>query len=126
MKLRFLGKGLFREGFKVVNSDVVVKFPIGYEGSAHSRQEMRRLRRLKKEGTLRRYIPEIFYYRAETGVIAMRYYEMFVDFEEQANAIGGMLGTLIPRVTRVNCDDIHTGNIRRGPNGRAILIDLGF
>jgi hypothetical protein len=134
MKLRFLGKGLFREGFKVVNSDVVVKFPLEFsmndddptEGRIHSKQEIRRLKRLKKEGTLKRYLPEIFYYNTKTGVIAMRYYEEFDNFEEQADAMGQMMGTLIPRVTRVRCDDIHTENIRRGPNDRAILIDLGY
>ena len=58
----------------------------------------------------------------------MKYYERFKDFEDQADAMGFMIGKLIYRITRVRCSDIHTENIRQGryPNARAVLVDLGL
>lgn len=133
--MRLLGMGLFRSGYKIRNCDLVIKFPGkddvkpsdgGKENRAHSAQEIRRINRLMKTGALNRFLPEIFYHDTKTGVIVMRYYPPFKDFEELADALGRMVGDLIFRITRVKCTDVHTENVRRGPNDRAILIDLGY
>lgn len=130
LKLRLLGTGAYREAFKVVNSDVVVKFPRSKttaDGVKHSSQEITRLRRLRESETLRPFLPEVLYYDKAAGVVAMRYYEEFDDFEKQADAMGKMIQKLIHRISNVRCDDIHTENVRQG-RGRldVILIDLGF
>lgn len=124
--MRLLGKGLFRMGYKIRNCDLVIKFPMGEEGRRHSAQEIRHVKRLKKDRTLTRFLPEIFYYSKKSGVILMRYYPQFRDFEEQADALGRLIGRLIYRVTRVPCTDVHTENVRQGPFERAIIIDLGY
>jgi hypothetical protein len=133
--MRLLGAGLFRSGYKIRNCDLVIKFPGkddvkpsvgGKENRDHSLQEVRRLKRLMKDGTLNRFLPEIFYHDKKTGVVVMRYYPPFKDFEELADALGRMIGHLIFRVTRVRCTDVHTENVRRGQYDRAILIDLGY
>jgi len=130
LKLRLLGSGAFREGFKVVNADVVIKFPISKstsQGVKHSAQEVRRIRRLRESSTLAPFLPEVLYYDRASGVIAMRYYSEFEDFEKQADAMGKMIGKMIYRISGVKCTDVHTENVRRG-RGRldCVLIDLGF
>lgn len=129
--MRLLGTGAFRDGYKVRNCDLVIKFPQTLkagpeEGRQHSAQEIRRLRRLRKSGTLGEFLPEVFYYDKKSGVIAMRYYREFDDFEDQADAMGKMIQKLIYRIARVRCTDIHTDNVRRGRQWNAILIDLGY
>jgi len=125
--MRLLGKGLFRTGYKVKGCDLVIKFPgCEVEDLWHSRQEVRRLNRLKKAGVLREFLPEIFFYDKKTGVIAMRYYREFVNFEKQADAMGRMIQKLIYRLTRVKCTDIHTENVRSRNIRDAVLIDLGY
>jgi tRNA A-37 threonylcarbamoyl transferase component Bud32 len=135
VKLRLLGVGLYREGFKVRDCDLVIKFPRQMalksgkksltEGKKHSAQEIRRLRRLRQVGTLNTFLPEVFYYDKKSGVIAMKYYSKFSDFEEQADAMGGIIESLIFRLTRVRCGDIHTDNVRQDKD-HAIIIDLGL
>ena len=131
--MRLLGRGLFRAGYKVKNTDIVLKFPNTPDKSGeniqHRTQEIRRLRRLKKAGTLNPFLPEVFYYDKKSGVIAMRYYPEFDGYEEQADAMGKMIGKLIYRIARVRCTDIHTENVRKGRwDGlkNAIIIDLGY
>jgi hypothetical protein len=129
IKMRLLGTGMFRSGYKVRNTDVVLKFPVvtsgdREEGIQHSKQEIDRLRRLKRAGTVEQFLPEVFYYNKKTGVIAMRYYPAYDGFEEQADAMGKMVSKLFYRIARVRCTDIHTENVRKGEN--AIIIDLGF
>ena len=131
IEMRLLGKGLFRSGYKVRGCDIVIKFPLRtsnkteLENVQHARQEIARLKRLRKVAELVPYLPEVFYYDPKSGVTAMRHYPMFRDFEEQADAMGRMIQKLIFRIARVRCTDIHTENVRR-QNQDAILIDLGY
>ena len=137
IKMRLLGTGMFRAGYKVRNTDLVIKFPVltgkndddPSEGIQHSVQEIRRLRRLKKAGTLNQFLPEVLYYDKKSGVIMMRYYPEFDGYEEQADAMGKMVGKLIYRIAGVRCTDIHTENVRKGRwDGlkNAVIIDLGY
>lgn len=131
IKMRLLGTGLFRSGYKIKNSDVVLKFPHNSgdvrlrEGIEHSTQEIRRLRRLRAVGGLDQFLPEILYYDKKAGVIAMRYYPEFEGFEEQADAMGAMIGKLLFKIARVRCTDIHTENVRKA-RWNAVIIDLGY
>ncbi len=127
IRLRLLGKGLYRNGFKVVNCDLVIKMPIetGNGGREHSASEMRRIRRLRQFGKMEKFLPEIFYYNKTSGVLAMRYYPAYESFEDQADALGTLAGELIWCWTTIKCNDIHTENVREGPRN-AVIIDLGL
>jgi len=125
--MRLLGKGLFRSGYKIKGCDLVIKFPgDDAEDKQHSRAEIRRLRRLRKAGTLGEFLPEVFYYDPKSGVVVMRYYREFENFEKQADAMGRMIQKLIFRIARVRCTDIHTENVRKRDMKDAVLIDLGY
>lgn len=135
ISLRLLGSGLYRDGYKVRDCDLVFKFPRTIElksgkkslaeGRKHSAAEIRRLRRLRQVGALDPFLPEIFYYDKKSGVIGMRYYPTFIDFEDQADAMGNVIGKLIHSLMRVTCGDIHTENVRRNKE-TAVIIDLGL
>lgn len=130
MRLRLLGVGAYREAYRIVNADVVIKFPRSKttnEGRKHSQQEMARIKQLKENTCLAEFLPEVLYYDKSTGVIAMRHYSEFKGFEEQADAMGRMIQKMMTRLSGVQCTDVHTENVRRG-RGRqdCILIDLGF
>ncbi len=71
------------------------------------------------------HLPEVFYYDKTKGIVVMRKYPKYWSFENQANAMGRMIQRLVYAVTRVKCQDIHTGNVRRG-RAQSILIDLGY
>jgi len=129
LQIRLLDSGMYRKVFKVKHCDLVIKFPGGLgnirESIKHSTQEMNRLKRLQKWEIVNRFLPEVFYYDKKSGVIVMRYYRGFSDFEEQADAMGRVIGKLIQRLTRVRCDDVHTENVRQNRDD-AVIIDLGF
>lgn len=129
-RLRLLGVGVYREAYKVVDSDVVIKFPRSKttsEGKKHSQQEMTRIRSLRESTVLAPFLPEVLYYDKSAGVIAMRYYGTFKGFEEQADAMGRMIEKLVTRISGVRVYDIHTENVRRGRGRKdCVLIDLGF
>ena len=129
-KMRKLGEGMYRRVYKVKNYDIVFKFPGATAetktgGRKHAAQEMNRLKRLRRCEALHRFLPEIYYYDKDSGVIAMKYYPPFADFEEEADAMGRMIGTLIQKLTRVRCNDIHTENVRQNRED-TVIIDLGF
>ena len=92
----------------------------------HSADEVRRIRQLQKEGTLKDFLPEVFYHDKKSGTVVMRYYPKFKDFESQADAMGEIISHLIYKATRIRCSDVHTENIRCGKSRLAILIDLGY
>ena len=134
--MRLLDEGMYRRVFKVKNCDLVIKFPTVVKcldsntvskasGIEHSTAEIKRLRRLLKAGIPRRFLPEVFYFDKKSGVIVMRHYTEFDDFESQADAMGEMIGRLIQKLTRVRCDDIHTENVRQ-QGEHAVIIDLGM
>lgn len=130
LKLKLLGVGAYREAFKVTNSDVVIKFPASKttsEGIKHSAMEIKRIRKLRESSTLTPFLPEVIFYDRKAGVVAMRHYETFENFELQADALGKMIGKMMSRISGMRCTDVHTENVRRG-RGKldAVLIDLGF
>ncbi len=135
VSLRLLGSGLYRDGYKVKDCDLVLKFPRKIalksgkkslaEGRKHSAAEIRRLRRLRQVTCLDKFLPEIFYYDKKSGVIGMKYYPTFTDFEDQADAMGTVIESLIFGVSRIRCTDIHTENVRQNKE-RAVIIDLGL
>lgn len=130
--LRRLGEGVFREAFKIANCDLIIKFPltegqIGDDCVRHTRTEVKRLRRLMRHGVMRKFLPKIHYFDSRNGVVVMQYYPAFRDMEDQVDAMGKMLGSVIFKATRIRCTDIHSDNVHRGKGEKdAVIIDLGY
>lgn len=124
-----LGEGVFREAYQIKDLPLVVKFPIEDDGIDHSRDEMRKIRTLSKFKFLRKYLPKVYYYDRQSGVIVMKFYEDFEDYDDACDAVGTLAGELIKRLTGVSMVDIHSGNARirdYHEPPRLVLIDLGY
>lgn len=130
LALRAIGSGAFRDVFKVVNCDLVVKFPMEgrTHGKKHTLSEVRRLTRLRKSRVMRPHLPEVFYLDKQHGIVIMRYYPEYESFEAQADSMGNLIQRLIYAHTRVRTSDIHTGNVhkRRTNHEQSVIIDLGY
>jgi hypothetical protein len=141
LKLRWLKSGVFRETCRIVNCNLVVKFPLGFptskrkrlvsryfEGKRHTRMEVDRLKRLAKFPFMREYLPKVHYYDQGTGTLVMSYHPPFTDREEQIDAMGEFVETLILKSTGVRCSDLHSDNVHQKAENqkRVVLIDLGY
>lgn len=131
LTLRYIGSGAFRSVCKIVNCDLVVKFPLESDvptGRRHTLSEVRRLARLRKSRVMQPHLPEIFYVDKVKGILVMRYYPKYDSFEEQVDSMGRLIQRLIYAHTRTRTSDIHTENVhrRRVNHEGAVLIDLGY
>ena len=132
---RLVGSGVFREVVRVKGCDLVVKFPLddgGYrDGRMHTTVELRKLKKLAEYPWMRRYLPKVHYHDPKSGVLVMRYYPRFKNYEDQIEGLGNLIRVLLRRITGVNISDIHCENIRNGTgpepeNYLPILCDLGY
>lgn len=124
-----LGGGVFREAYQIKDLPLVVKFPIEDDGIDHSRDEMRKIKKFSKFKFLRKYLPKVYYYDRQSGVIVMKFYEDFEDCGDACDAVGTLAGELIKRLTGVSMVDIHSENVRvrdtyKPP--RLVFCDLGY
>jgi hypothetical protein len=135
LPLRWLKSGVFRESLRVINCDLVVKFPLAVgrsrytgEGKRHTRTEISRWRRLRRYRFMHRYLPTIYYHDKASGTLVMSYHPKFADFEKQVDALGEFIQKLILQATGVRTTDLHGDNVHeRAPKAkRAVIIDLGY
>lgn len=141
LPVTFIGNGVFREVCKIDGQRLIVKFPIADDpegedftsGIKHSRDEMKRIEKLSAFKELRPHLPKVRYYDKENGVIVMDWYEKFVSDDDRVSALGILIRKLLQKLTRVNCSDVHPGNVlckaydpTTGKRGDAVLIDLGY
>ena len=129
LPLRFIGAGVFREAYRIVGFDLVVKFPQGSYGQKHNVTEARRIARLSRFRYLRKHLPKIHYLDPK-GVMVMRYYENAKRDWDSMDAMGELIEKLIYKATGVDCSDIHGGNcglrLRGDETPELILLDLGY
>lgn len=115
LPLRWIGTGAFRECCEILNCDLVVKFPLSRKkyvsGRRHTATEMARLKRLKQHRVMLPHLPEVFYYDKMRGIVVMRKYPKYDNFEDQADAMGQMIQRLIYAVVGIKCQDIHVSEI---------------
>lgn len=135
LELRFLGAGVFREGYRIIGTDLCVKLPMGegrgarldyHAGKVHSTVEHCKIARLSKYPELRPHLPRVYYHDRKTGVLVMSYHDDFVYETERLEELGKVVGKLIKRLTGVVCRDIHGNNIRQRKSGQLVFTDLGY
>ena len=127
LELRFLKSGLFRETYRVKNCDLVVKMPLVNEKRHHTDSEIRRIKRLSRYRFMRPYLPTVFYHDTVSGTMVMSYHPPFEDHEQQVDALGKLIQTLIYKSTGVCCSDLHSENThQKKPDKGVVIIDLGY
>lgn len=124
-------EGLFREVYQINSANVIVKFPKGLDGREHTRNEIRKLLRLRKFSVLRDHLPRLYYYDSTHAVVVMEHYPRFerdgsiTREENQILAMGKLISKLITRVTKIHVTDIHDDNVHSN-RGDAVIIDWGY
>ena len=135
--LQKIGYGVFRQAHRIKGTKLVVKLPRSLslaslgESVIHSRDEIKRIEKLKTLPELRPHLPRIYYYDLNNGVIVMQEYK--IDNIENSKLLGRVIQKLIKRLIGVNCSDIHSGNIGkrvvvRGNRSKRVIVflDLGY
>ena len=134
INFRFLGAGVFRETYRVKDTDLIVKFPLlegrkigRKQGILHSWCEIRKIERLKKTA-LAPFLPTVYYYDRRNGVIIMKFYEESLAWETN-ELLGRVIRHLMRKYEGINLGDIHGDNVRVNSTSgldRAVLVDLGY
>lgn len=121
-------QGLFRKVYKVTNCDLVVKFPKGLSGAKHTRDEVARIRKLRRWGVMKSHLPEIYYYDSESSVLVISYHPKFTTHEKEADAMGRLIQKLVKAATGIPISDVHSENVncRNRRDNTAVIIDLGY
>lgn len=133
LTLRWIESGVFRETCRIINCDLVVKFPLiekktAVEGRRHTRTEIARIGRLAKHRWMRPYLPTIYWHDKQSGTLVMSYHPPFTDHEDQVDALGKFVQLLLRKSTGVRSTDLHSENIHKKRENWNIvtLIDLGY
>lgn len=120
-------QGIFRAVYKVTNCDLIIKFPKGPSGKLHTRDEVTRLKKLRKFGFMKPHLPTIHYYDPDNSVLVVDYCPKFTTHEKEADAMGAFIQKLIKAATRVSIADIHSENVHKHvKRDDAIIIDAGY
>ena len=126
LNLREIGAGCgsFRRTYRVVGTNLVIKFPkIGEECKQHTKDEVRKIRALSKFKSLRPHLPPVYYYNGRDGVMVTDYYP-YICPEKSKNVI---LSDVIRELTGIHLDDIMGDNVRsKEKGGNPIFCDCGY
>lgn len=138
LKLRWLKSGVFRETCRIVNCNLVVKFPLPSkskrtvsrynEGKRHTKTEIARIKRLMAFPFMREYLPKVHYHDPATGTLVMSYHPPFADKEDQIDSMGRFIQLLLLKATGVRCSDLHSDNVHQKAENhkQVVIIDLGY
>ena len=120
-------QGLFRKVYKVRNCDLVVKFPKALSGKIHSRDEVTRIKKLRRFAVMRPHLPTVHYFDAVNSVLVMDYCPKFTTYEKEADAMGAFIMKLIKSATGFALGDIHSENVHKHVSrDSAVIIDCGY
>lgn len=123
-----VGRGCFRDVFGLGKMKAVIKFPHDNLGIKHARNEMKAVRNIqqKRKSTMRhlwRYVPRVYFFDDETGVIVMELLHSTgkITLDHGGNIIAQMFeDTFHPRGHDA-CGD----NLGKNSRGQIKLLDLG-
>lgn len=120
-------QGLFRKVYKIRNCDLVVKFPKDADGRNHSREEVRKIKKLQKFRVMKPHLPTIHYFDSTNSVLVMDYCPKFTTHEKEADAMGKFIQRLIQFATGLTVSDIHSENVHKHVTRQdAVIIDAGY
>lgn len=118
LRVKYVSSGAARAVFRIVGTNMVLKWDKHDEQSS---DELRNILRLRSKPKFKKYIPKIYLYGCKIGVnaavITMRYYPKRCngkdhDFLEEVFA-------------NTTITDIYYGNMRKTAGGIPKLVDLG-
>lgn len=141
IRIRPLGVGAFRSVYRVNGVNLVVKFPRpGTDfiiNKIHTRTELARIKKFRRFGWMRKYLPKVYYHNSKTGVSIIEFYDDSKQMmtrgiwgnsqQQRMQAMCNMAQDLIHRLTGTRMTDITDENVRVDQKKRVVkLIDLAY
>lgn len=112
LRLVHLGSGVFRNVYRIKNTDLVIKFIVEYGDEYHARAEIRNYEKLKTSRALRACLPKLFYFDEKSGTSVWEFYPERINQEALRGRLCALVGKLASELTGANFTDVHTDNIR--------------
>src|SRR6266705_5037212 len=126
IRLQKLGTGAFRTVYRIVDSPLVVKFPMpGTDftvNKIHTRTELARIRKFRRFRWMRKYLPRVYYSNSVTGVSIIEFIDdkqqmmnrgsMSTSQQQRMQGVCDMVQELIYRLTGTKMTDITDDNVR--------------
>lgn len=124
--LRYRGEGTFRVAFEVIDYPLVVKVPLTncYSDLHHANEEWDWIEKVDREPqyrALRKYMPKVYYFDEDCGLMIMRKYE-WVRFSSETVA----LDKLVLDVTGATGHDIGSNNMGKDDKGNLKILDVAL
>lgn len=153
--MKCLGHGAFREVYRIVDTNLAVKFPLEAEnrdgvltprdGKLHTTNEVKKIQVLQElVPELKAHLPRVYYHDPASGVLVCSYHEEYESYSHtgeddgyhesvMVDNLGSIITKLIRHITGMKCSDLHYGNVHKKRwmrKGRqytdAVLVDLGY
>ncbi len=142
LTLKFIGDGGFREVFKIVGTNLVVKVPLtamdqaelghnyGHTPAVHARTEWnycKKVMRVKKYEFFRPYMPTLHYLVPKTGVTLCDYYKPISYFGAKFNSEIDQIALSLAKIGVTDGDVGKTkkDNYGTDSDGKLKILDLG-
>lgn len=129
------GGGAFRTSYRIKGTTLLVKFPVildrpngetnDFEGKNHTRMEVKKIRRLRKDRIMAGHMPPIYYFNARDGVLVTKFYKTVRDWRTVSGR-NRLMSKLIKCLTGVVLDDILGDNVKIDGHDKLIFVDLGY
>lgn len=128
--LQYVGGGAYRDVYRIVGTDYVVKIPIETksENVKHAHNEYNAWRRItrnkKKYSSLVPYIPEIAYHNRGYGTTLMRHYTT-LPINNETRKLERRVVKAVKNALGREWSDVQVSNIGVDADGGYVLTDLG-
>lgn len=124
--LEYIGRGVYRRVYRIKDTNLVVKLPVGADGINHTRLEARRIKRLSRFRWMRKHLPPVLYYDPKAGVLVTWFYKRDEDYSG-ADGLSNLLTVCFKRLLKSDLSDLHAGNVILEEGTRTVkIIDLAF
>ena len=143
LKYKVIDQGAYRKVVKLVGLPLVVKFPLTDEkcDKMHSWYEFRAVQKILKYKykyiILRKYVPKIYYFNKETGVLVGHYYTPLKGTKKEKNLIANLVSDIVDSTWdgrkinkktkfRYGTEDMWSANMALNKRGHVKIIDMGY
>lgn len=125
--LRYLGEGCFRAAFEIIDYPLIVKVPLTncYSDLHHANEEWNWIDKVQSETkykALRKYMPKVYYFDEECGLMVMRRYKIEASYTKDVEA----LDKLVKSVTGATGHDVGSWNVGRDTKGNLKIVDTAL
>ena len=136
IKYRLLDSGAYRTVVKLVGLPLVVKFPLTDMkcDKKHSEYEFRAVNKIlrykRKYRILVKYVPQLYYFNKETGVLVGHYYQPLKGTKKEKNLIANLVSDVVDSTwdgrRGHGTEDMWDANMALNKYGHIKIIDMGF